>query len=509
MTSIRLSSRLFAPAKRLVAALSDPARRERMVIAVLLAYVAIWTLYAVLAKANQDVHTDMSEIFSWSRELAFGNPKHPPLVAWLTAAWFALFPATDWAFHLLAVTVAALALWIAWHLAGDYLDAEKRVLVLALLMLIPFFNFHALKFNANTILLPLWAATALCFLRSFDRRSVGWAALAGLCAAGAMLGKYWSIFLLVGLGLGALLDSRRASYFRSAAPWVTVVVGAVALAPHVAWVVEHDFTPFTYAATVHAGTGWSSVKSVAGYLAGSVGYVALPVLMALAAIQPSRAVWTDMLLPAVPARRLAAMAFWGPLLLPVLAAPLTGVEITSLWTMSAWTLLPVVLLSSPLITLDRRPVLAIAVTAMVLPPLMLAVAPLIAIVNHRADRTPTSAHSSLLAEQVEREWRRLTEQPLYVVGGDADLAYGVAFYLPSHPSVLPDFNLQMASGINLARLRREGIAVVCRAADPTCVLPATALGLTGTSIEVEVTRSHFGISARPGRYVILVVPPRP
>jgi len=206
MTSARLSSRLLVPVERLVAALSDPARRERTVIVVLLAYVAIWTLYGMLAKASQDIHIDMAEMFAWSRELALGYPKHPPLAAWLTAGWFAIFPAADWAFYLFAMTVAAFALWIAWQLAGDYLDAEKRVLALLLLMLVPFFNFHALKFNANTVLLPLWAATALCFLRSFERRSIGWAALAGLCAAGAMLGKYWSIFLLGGLGGPPMLN---------------------------------------------------------------------------------------------------------------------------------------------------------------------------------------------------------------------------------------------------------------------------------------------------------------
>ncbi len=192
------------------AKLTDPRRREWTVALVLVAYVAIWTVYGVLAKGSQDVHADMAEVVAWSRELALGY-KHPPLSAWVTAAWFAVFPVTDWAFYLLAMTTAGVALWTAWRLAGDYLDPGKRVMALAMLMLIPFFNFHALKFNANTVLVPLWAATTLCFLRSYERRSAGWAALAGLFAAGAMLGKYWSIFLIVGLGLAALLDSRRAA----------------------------------------------------------------------------------------------------------------------------------------------------------------------------------------------------------------------------------------------------------------------------------------------------------
>ena len=271
MSQPRLFDRLAAPAERLLAALSDRARRERTAVLVLIAYVAVWTLYGVLAKASQDMHPDMTEMVAWSRELALGYPKHPPFGAWLTAAWFAVFPVADWSFYLFAMTVAGVALWIAWKIAGDYLDGERRALALALMTFIPFFNFHALKFNANTILLPLWAATAFCFLRSYERRSVLWAALAGLFAAGSMLGKYWSVFLLLGLGLAALIDRRRGAYFKSAAPWVTIVVGAVVMAPHVIWLMTADFTPLTYATQIRSGAGGHPLKSAGSYLIGSDG----------------------------------------------------------------------------------------------------------------------------------------------------------------------------------------------------------------------------------------------
>ena len=61
-TFTRRFDRVFAPFDRLLAALTDPARRERAVIAVLLGYVAVWTLYAILAKASQDMHPDVGEL---------------------------------------------------------------------------------------------------------------------------------------------------------------------------------------------------------------------------------------------------------------------------------------------------------------------------------------------------------------------------------------------------------------------------------------------------------------
>ncbi len=58
---------------RLLDALCDPKRRDRTVVLVLAAYCAAWTLYAVIAKASQDIHFDMGEMVAWSREIGLGT----------------------------------------------------------------------------------------------------------------------------------------------------------------------------------------------------------------------------------------------------------------------------------------------------------------------------------------------------------------------------------------------------------------------------------------------------
>jgi 4-amino-4-deoxy-L-arabinose transferase-like glycosyltransferase len=502
-------ARLLRPIETLIDRLLDPARRERAVVTVLLGYVAIWTLYGVLSKASQDVHVDMSELVAWAREPALGYPKHPPLAAWIVQAWFSVFPLTDWSFYFLAIATAALALWIAWRISARYLSPQKQVLGLALLTLIPFFNFHGLKFNVNTVLLPLWAATTLWFLRSVETRSVVYAALAGLGAAGSMLAKYWSVFLLVGLGLAALIDRRRGTYFRSAAPWVTVAVGAFVLAPHIWWLYVHDFASFSYALR---GQGPKSFPDIAvrtaGYLAGAAAYVALPIALAWINMRPSRAVLRDTLLPREPDRRLVAVAFWAPLLLPALAALIFRIEITSLWAMSAFALLPVVLLSSPLIEVGRAALVRIVAFAVLLPLIALALAPAIAWTIHRGGVAPPSAHASLLAPRVAAEWRQATDTPLRLVGGSADLAYGVAFYLPDAPSAYPDFSRVLAPWIDPARIARDGIAVVCLASDAACLTGARQQGDPARYVTVQLARRYLGALGPPGRYVILIIPPR-
>lgn len=68
---------------------------------------------------------------------------------------------------------------------ADYLTLDKRVAGVVLLMFVPFYNFLAVKFNVNTVLLPAWAATTLFFLRSYRTRSVFYGALAVLAPAPA------------------------------------------------------------------------------------------------------------------------------------------------------------------------------------------------------------------------------------------------------------------------------------------------------------------------------------
>jgi 4-amino-4-deoxy-L-arabinose transferase-like glycosyltransferase len=497
---------------RLADALTDPRRGERAVIWLLLAYTIVWTLYGILAKSSQDLHFDMSELVGLSREPALGYPHHPPLAAFVVKLWFLIFPFADWAYYLLAIALAALSLWIAWRLLGRYLDGEKRAAGLLLLTFIPFFNFHALKFNLNTLLIPLWAVTTLWFIRSFETRSRLYAALAGLGAAACMLGKYWSIFLLAGLALAALLDPRRGRYFRSAAPYITIGVGLLALAPHLAWLVTYDFSPFAFALAAHGRKSFAAAfVGVLDYLAGSAAYAALPVALVLWLFRASAAGLRDALWPGGAQRRFAAMAFWATLLLPLPVALVAGFEVKSLWTMSAWTLLPVALLSSPRIEVTKRALAQLLAIAIALPLVMTAAAPAIAYAIHKAGVFYSQAHARLLAPEIARVWRETTDRPLLLVGGDSNLAYGAAFYLREKPSVFAALSPKESPWVDDARVAREGIAAICRVQDQSCIRAMNALAArapAGRRSEIDVSRNFLGMSGRPERYLIVAMPPQ-
>ena len=498
------------PFERIFAALIDPARSERTMLILLAGYAAAWSLYGAVAKGSQDLHFDIGEMFAWSHQVSLSAPTHPPLGAWLARAWFAVMPRQDWAFYLFGILLATAALWIAWRLAGRYLTPEKRVLGLALLSLLPFYNFHALKYNASSVLTPLWAATTWWFLLSFETRRGGFAALAGFAAGAAMLGKYWSIFLLAGLGLAALSDPRRSAYFRSPAPWLTFAAGAAVLAPHVFWIATHGFTTVDFAFTSHATTLANAAAGSLSFLASVLGYIAVPIALGALATLPSLAAIKDTLWPKAAERRTILIAFAAPLILAALAAIAARAELDPLWSMSAMTILPVVLFASPLIAVNRTAAVYILAFAVVFPLLLLAASPVIALVIHRQGVTNYASHYRLIAQAVEQAWRARTNAPLRIVGGNRPVVDGSNFYFADPPATFVVTEPMRTPWVDQARIAREGIAIVCPRAEPGCLkeLNAFVTRYGGKTEDVALARRFFGSSGTPVDYQIAIIVPR-
>jgi len=179
-------------------------------------------------------------------------------------------------------------------------------------------------------------------------------------------------------------------------------------------------------------------------------------------------------------------------------------RLTALWTYPNWSLLPVVLLSSPLIVVGRKAAVRIVGLALVVPLIALLIAPVNALVHHLGGSTDDHSRHSLLAATIDRAWRDTTSRPLRWVGGQEYLLALSDFYLPPSARFLAAD--AAASG---AAIARDGIALACPASDAACVARIDALGAAagGRRSEVELARSFLGIRGRGERFVIIIVPP--
>jgi hypothetical protein len=174
--------------------------------------------------------------------------------------------------------------------------------------------------------------------------------------------------------------------------------------------------------------------------------------------------------------------------------------------MSAFTLLPVLLLSPPAVAVGEIATRRILIAAVALPVVALIASPVIAILVQRAGPPPASAQARLLAAEIERLWRAATPQPLRFIGGDTEVAYAVSAYALDAPRALPGLPPPRQT-----ELAQSGVAFVCLADDAQCKSAvAASVSAIGSSraIETTITRNFLGYPGRPQRYAITLVPPQ-
>ena len=381
-----------------------------------------------------------------------------------------------------------------------------------LLTFLPFYNFHALKYNASSVLTPFWAATTWWFLLSFETRGAGWAALAGLAAAASMLGKYWSLFMLAGLALAALADPRRAAYFRSPAPWLTIVVGALVLAPHLYFVATHGFSTVEFAMTAHLTTFADAAQWALYFLLGVLGYMAPAIVLNGFVTLPRLAAIKDTLWPTNAEHRFFIIALVTPFVLAALVAVAVQARLDPLWSMSGMTLLPVVLLASPLISVPRAAAIRLTAMAAIFPLVMVVASPAIAYVIHRNSlQNNYGTHYRLIAQAVQKAWQDQTNAPLRIVGSFRTVVDGTNPYFPTWPATFAMTSPWRTPWVDDDRIKRDGIAIVCPEPETACMeeMNAYAKRFGAKMIEdVTLARYFFGTYDKRILYRIAIIPPQ-
>jgi hypothetical protein len=308
-----------------------------------------------------------------------------------------------------------------------------------------------------------------------------------------------------------LVDRRRNAYFRSAAPWLGAALFILALEPHVVWLVWEGFQPLVYIALKRAAAsaeGWW--RSLGEFTGGALVYAGPALLLGYGLGRHSLAAIRDCWWPRERDRRTAAIIFWCPLLLPIPAAALSKSVLLSLWNFPAFNLLPVMLLGSPLVVVTRDALVRGATVVIAFTSLALLASPIVAVAKLEWGVENYAAYGRLVAAEMEREWRQVTDKPLRLIAGPFYLANTVAFYVGDRPTTYADFSSFLSPWVDARRITRQGIAIVCPAADVRCLRALDRIvtqGQPGRREDVELRRYWLGFAGPPQRFVIAVVPP--
>lgn len=492
----RFADRLVQAGQRFVAGNAE----GTVVLAALGAFVVLWMFYDTVSTASVDVHWDVDEAILWAQKFAFGY-KHPPMTGWLYALWFAVFPRQDWAARLLSVTVIAIALGVTWRLLRDHLDKNRALFGLAALFVIPLFNIKAEILNANTVMLPFWAAALLFYLRARSRLSILDSFLAGAFASCAVLGKYWALFVIPGMAVASVIGAGTRRFWRSPAPYVMAAGAAIVIAPHVAWLVsERGGANYVFLRdTITTSESYGAVLARSGYyFLGAAAYAIGPLIF-LAALRPSKAALADIVWPAGEDRQQALLLFIVPLVLPALVNLAIPYRLTPDWTSPNWALLPIILYGARDISIDERAVAGAGLVALAGTLIAVFASPFVAYDRLAANREPYREHFQQVAKLADS----VAGKPVELYWGSPAITGGLPFYLPGARPLSVD----PLSAEGRAETRVHGLAVVCLSEDAPCRKTGAALADAGArTASATFNRSFLGFSGQPMSFVITAVP---
>ncbi len=213
-----------------------------------LAMAGLWVLVPALINPGQV--GDHFEQFTWAHSMEWGYHKHPPLPTWLLAITLKWLGPTPYATYAVAALMLAGTAWFTYLLARELLGTRLASLAIVLWGLHWAFSWKGQMLNHNSVMMCCIAAAAWLALQASKRKSAwGWWLGLGLVGGLAMLTKYQSAVPLVGVIVALWRAGHLRERHKLLGLLLAVSVALLVFAPHVLWVVNHEFVTLKYASS--------------------------------------------------------------------------------------------------------------------------------------------------------------------------------------------------------------------------------------------------------------------
>ena len=240
--------------------------------------ILLWALIPGFLLGN--LHVDTLEALYWARVPAFGYWKHPPLTTWLLGLAAQPGPFSIlWALLLsqaltlvTAYFIGRTTMTLAGHRAGQ--------LAVSLFFVSSLASFYSLQINHNSVLAPFMAATLAFGIDYLEKGKFISIVGLGLAVGLGALTKYEIIFAVLPLFIIALTIPRYRSVFGEARSYISLVIAALIITPHLFWLQDNDWISIKRAADSAPLTDARSLfEGLWGMLWGSVAIIATPLVM--------------------------------------------------------------------------------------------------------------------------------------------------------------------------------------------------------------------------------------
>jgi 4-amino-4-deoxy-L-arabinose transferase-like glycosyltransferase len=195
-------------------------------------------------------------MYVWGREWVVATFKHPNLPGLVLEPTRLITGAVGWPAFLVSQLFIAITFWAVFALGRELMDSRRALAGTLLLTGIYFFSWPTPEFNHNVAQMPLWALIMLMLWRAGTRGHwLSWLLL-GVFAGLSLWAKYSSGVLLAIAAAWILWDADARKKILTPGPWLALLAFVLVAAPQALWLIEHDFSPFAYAARRASGGAW-------------------------------------------------------------------------------------------------------------------------------------------------------------------------------------------------------------------------------------------------------------
>jgi 4-amino-4-deoxy-L-arabinose transferase-like glycosyltransferase len=459
---------------------------------VALTQAAIWTLIPSLFYSAPP--GDVPLLLAIGHEFVLGSYLGPPLAFWLGEIAFRLLGI--FGLYLLAQACIVTAYWAVFKLGSAIVGTKHAVLGVLLMIGIAAFTVPSPDFGPAVLAAPLWALALLHYWRAVGEGKRGAWFLLALFLGLLVLTSYAGLILIALMVVFTFATARGRQTLRDPEPWLAVLLFAIVVFPHGAWLqtgYELIVSGFNEGVALAGG-----MKPAAWLWAALVfSHLGLFLLVVLASGWPGHGRrWRDRApeFTRAPVEILARSYVYFFALAPGLCAvaiafaagklgPLD--RVAPLLVLSG---LAVIVLAGDQVLLYRERLVSSAWAGLlVVPPALvvlgLSILPWTFAVDQKIAQ-PANAEGRFFADNFQRR----TGKPLTYVTGDIRLAPLVAMVAPSRPHVYFDWAPQRSPWATTADIYKNGGVLVWPATDSAGTPPAV-LKLQFPAMVPEVPRA--------------------
>jgi 4-amino-4-deoxy-L-arabinose transferase-like glycosyltransferase len=482
--------------------------------------ITLFVLWGALSAAfNPAPPADSLEQVLLSQELRLEYGKHPPLPTWILHGVNRLFGPSIGVTFVLGALCSVLTLLLLYAWARPLVGAPRAALATALASTIEFLNAGTAYFNHNTVQLPLAMLAVLLFHRAVTRGRLADWALLGLGGALMMLAKFSALILFASFFFYLAWAGRlREVSVRRGLALAALVCGSV-LAPQLVAVFGDAWAPNRYAmeALFPAQVDrLDRLKSVWSFASSQLAKVA-PALLIFALLRWRATKAAPVPDDRVPLGPFLAIVGFGPFVLTIVVALVSGARLLVGWGTTFHLLLTLWLVTTRPFAIDatprllRRAVLACIATQVALWSVVIGFGGRLPNLNRKAPQE-LAALPPQLAGAIQREWAQHSAAPLRYVVADVRTGALLAVQFDGRPRVVDGTRPEVSKNFPPHLQSACGAVVVVSTRSPGSAARSAHRELLDAFLEATVSRTVIDFPMQDGsrrRYVIGVRTPLP